>query len=136
MRFEGIWIQRGKRIVRSQERFQVDGEFAADYERLYWQGHSVLLVPGKGYRLDEVFFFETADEAQQFYQSDLSDFECFIRDEHEPCGFEEVSLYIDGRRVATKSCTPSTPPKVSHDRAEMKGNSAGVTIVQDEISEK
>jgi hypothetical protein len=91
---------------------------------------------GKGYRLDEVFFFETADEAQQFYQSDLSDFECFIGDEHEPCGFEEVSLYIDGRRVATKSCTPSTPPKVSHDRAEMKGNSAGVTIVQDEISEK
>jgi hypothetical protein len=136
MRFGGIWIQRGQRLVRSQERSQADDEFAADYERLCRLGHFVLLVPGKNYGLDELFFFESAADALHFYHGDLSDFECFIGDEHEACGFQEVSLYNDGRRVATKSCAPSTRIKVSHEPAEMTMHRTGTILVQERGSEE
>jgi len=136
MKYGGIWIQRGQRLVRSQERFQVDEEFAADYERLYTQGHFVLLVPGKNYGLDELFFFETAADALHFYDSDLREVECLIEDKLEPCGFQEMSLYIDGRRVATRACAPSTPPKVSHEPADMKVHRTGRKIVQQDISDE
>ena len=78
--------------------------FVANYERSYSQGHVVLLIPGKNYSKDELFFFETAADAQDFYNGDPRDFECFIGDQHEPCGFAEVSLYEGGRRIATKEC--------------------------------
>lgn len=136
MRFGGIWIQRGQRLIRSQERSQADDEFAADYERLYRRGHFVLLVPEKNYSLDELFLFETAADAQHFYDGDLGDFECFIGDEHEACGFAEVALFNDGRRVATKSCAPSTRFKVSHEPAEMKMHRTGTQIVQEQSSEE
>jgi hypothetical protein len=136
MRFGGIWIQRGQRFVRSQERFQADDEFAADYERLYSQGHFVLLVPGKNYGLDELFLFETTSDALHFYDGDLGSFECFIGDEHEPCGFQEVSLYRDGHLVAMKSCAPSTRIAVSHEPAEMKVRRTGKKIVQERSSEE
>jgi hypothetical protein len=108
-RYDGIWIQRGERLVRSHEGDHglIDEEFANDYERLYGQGHLVLLVPGKNHSLDELFFFETAADARQFYEGDLGEFECFIGDELEPCGFQEISLYEGRLRVATKSCPPS-----------------------------
>src|ERR1700733_6070834 len=78
-RYDGIWIQRGERLVRSHEGDHglIDEEFANDYERLYGQGHLVLLVPGKNHSLDELFFFETAADARQFYEGDLGEFECF-----------------------------------------------------------
>ena len=77
MRFEGIWIQRGQRLARWHESIHGENnslgdQFAADYERLYTQGHLVLLVPGKNYGLDRLFFFETAAEALHFYDGDLS----------------------------------------------------------------
>lgn len=131
MRFGGIWIQRGQRLIRSQERSQADDEFAADYQRLYRRGHFVLLVPGKNYSLDELFLFETAAEALHFYEGDLGDFECFIGDEHEACGFAEVSLYQGGQRVATRSCAPAKRSEVSHEPAEMKMHRTGTKIVQE-----
>jgi hypothetical protein len=141
MRFEGIWIQRGQSLVRWHESIHGENkslgdEFVADYERLYTQGNVALLVPGKNYGLDELFFFETAADARHFYDGDLSDFECFIGDEHEPSGFEEVSLYNDGCRVATKSCAPLTRIEVSHEPIDMKVHRTGRKIVQQDISEE
>lgn len=121
MRFEGIWIQRGQRLVRWHE--SIHGEnrslgdgFTMDYERLYTQGHFVLLVPGKDYDLDELFFFETASDALHFYDGDLGDFKCFIGDERGACGFQEVSLYNDGRRVTTRACAPTKRIEVNHEQ--------------------
>jgi hypothetical protein len=141
MRFEGIWIQRVQRLLRWHESIHgedksLGDEFAADYERLYMQRHLVLLVPGKNYGLERLFFFETGAEALHFYDGDLSDFECFIGDEHKACGFEEVSLYSGGCRIATKSCAPSIPIKVNIELADMKGNRTGVKIVHEQDSEE
>ena len=136
MKYEGIWIQRGQRLVRSQERNQADEEFADDYERLYGQGHIVLLVAGKNYGLDELFFFETAAEARHFYDGDLSSFECSIGDEHEACGFAEVSHYVDGLRITTKPVAPSARIEVSHEPADMKVHRTGRKIVQQDISDE
>jgi hypothetical protein len=140
MRFEGIWVQRGKRLLRWHESIHGENrsladEFAAYYERLYGQGHFVLTVPGKNYGKDELFLFETAADALEFYDSDLSDFECFIGDEHEPCGFEEISCYNDGRRVATKLCAPSKLVCVSH-KSTHTGHRTGRKIVQQDISDE
>lgn len=136
MRFGGIWIQRGQRLIRSQERSQADDEFAADFERLYKLGHRVLLVPGKNYGKDELFVFETAADALDVYDGDLSDFECFLGNECVPCGFEDISLYRDGCRVASKSCAPSTTIEVSHEPTDMKVHRTGRRIVQQDISEE
>jgi hypothetical protein len=141
MRFEGIWIQRGQRLVRWHESIHgedksLGDEFAADYERLYMQGHLVLLVPGKNYDLDRMFFFETAAEALSFYNSDLESFECSIGDEHEPCGFDDVSLYKDRHRIATKSCPPSIPARVSNEAAKMERHCIVSKITQQNISEE
>jgi hypothetical protein len=135
MRFEGIWIQRGQRLARWHESIHGEDkslcdEFAADYERLYGQGHLVLLVPGKNYGLDELFVFETAADALCFYNGDLQSFECSIGDEQEPCGFEEVSCYVDGRRVATKAVAPSTRLEASHEPADTKPYRVGSKIVE------
>jgi hypothetical protein len=119
MRYDGIWIKRGRHLVRWHESIQgknksVGDDFADDFERLYRQGHVVLLVPGKNCDLDELFLFETAAEALAFYSSDLDDFESFIGDEREPCGFREVSLFYGGRRIATKSCEPTERLETQH----------------------
>jgi hypothetical protein len=141
MRYGGIWIERGQRMVRWLECIHdkdkwLGDEFAADYERLYRQGHFVLLVAGKNYDLDELFFFATTAEARRFYDGDLSSFECFIGDEHEACGFEEVSLYNNGRRIATKACAPLTRIEVSHEPTDMKVHRTGRKIIQQDISEE
>ena len=125
MRFCGIWMQCGRRLIRWHESIHGENkslgdEFAADYERLYSLGHFVLIVPGKNYGKDELFLFETSAEALDFYDGDLSDFECFLGDERVPCGFEEISLYNDGSRVATRACAISTRVEVSHEPTDMK----------------
>jgi hypothetical protein len=141
MRFEGIWIQRGQRLIRWHESIHGENktlgeEFAADYERLYTQGHLALLVPGKNFGLDRLFLFETTAEALHFYQGDLSDFECFVGDKHEACGFEEVSLYYSGRRIAMKVCAPSPQVEMNRKSVEMKGHRTGRKITQQDISEE
>ena len=141
MRYDGIWIQRDRNLVRWHKRIQGENksqgdEFSADFERLYEQGHLVLLKPGKNYCLDELFLFETAAAALDFYDSDLQDFESFIGDEHEACGFQKVSLYIGGRRVATKSCAPSMESEVNHEPEETKVYRSGSKIVQQQSSKE
>jgi hypothetical protein len=141
MRFEGIWIQRGQRLLRWHESIHgedksLGDEFAADYERLYKLGHRVLLVPGKNYGKDELFLFETATDARHFYDGDLSDFECFIGDEHEACGFQEVSLFDSGLRVATKACPPWPQIEVCHQPGETSGHRTGRKILQKDASEE
>jgi hypothetical protein len=93
-------------------------------------------VAGKNYGLDELFLFETSADALHFYDGDLSDFECFIGDEHEACGFDEVSLYDDGRRIATKVCAPLTGIEASHEPTDIKVHRTGRKIVQQDISEE
>ena len=141
MQFEGIWLQGGHGLVRWHESIHGENkslgdEFAADYERLYTQGNVALLVPGKNYGLDRLFFFETAADARHFYDGDLSDFECFVGDEREACGFEEVSLYSDGRRIATKACAPSPQIEMHHQPGEASGHRTGRKIVQQDISDE
>src|ERR1700722_20100648 len=99
------------------------------------QGHLVLLVPGKNYGPDQLFLFETPAEALHFYESDLGDFECFVGDEHEPCGFEEVSLYEAGLRVATRACAPSARVEVCHESAHL-AHRTGRKIVHQDVSEE
>ena len=60
---------------------------------------------------DELFLFEDAPSATAFYESGFLEWESFLGGEDEGCGFQEVSLYRSGTRIASKSCAPSLRTK-------------------------
>ena len=67
----------------------------AQGSRLHAQGHFVVLVAGKNFLSDELFLFEAATDAQEFYDRGFMKWESFIGDDDEGCGFLLVSLYRD-----------------------------------------
>src|ERR1700751_3581618 len=51
-------------------------------------------------------------------------------DEHEACGFEEISLYNNGHRIATKACAPSSRVLIRNEPTDMKVHRTGRKIVE------
>ena len=98
----GGWLER-----RQAERLNLGDEFETSRKRLYAQGDFVVLIAGTNFLFDELFLFEQARDARDFYDNGFMKFESFIGDDDLGCGFEEISLYQAGKRVATKSCPPT-----------------------------
>ena len=98
----GAWLER-----RQAENINLSSEFETICNRLYTEGNFVVLSAGKNFMRDELFLFETATDAQEFFDRGFRDWESFVDDADEGSGFWEISLYQGGQRVATKSCEPT-----------------------------
>jgi hypothetical protein len=112
MSYDRIWVERIGHPKRFLEVYQRETmclykEFEALYDRLYEQGHFVVLSAGKNFLFDELFLFEDASNARAFYESGYSDFESFLGDDDEGYGFQEVSLYRAGRLIGSKESAPT-----------------------------
>lgn len=105
----GGWLERGQ-----ADSLNLSEEFAIAFNRLYTQGHFVVLEAGTNYVFDELFLFESGADAQKFYEADFKEWESFIGNNDEGCGFQGVSLYSDGLMLATKSHAPSKRIEVAH----------------------
>ena len=81
-------------------------EFYREWDRLYKKGDLVVLSAGM-HLFDELFLFENSRDAQLFYEDGYRAWECFLVDEEEGCGFQEVSLYLNGRHAAFKNSPPT-----------------------------
>ena len=119
MSYDRIWIEDCKHQGEWQERSNAerDGlleEFITQFDRLYSQGHYVVLVAGANFCFDELFLFEASANAQDFYDSEFLAWESFPEADDEGCGFQEVSLYVSGLRVATKWWAPTRRTEVNH----------------------
>ena len=108
--YPGGWLERWE-----AEKKNLSDDFYANFNRLHTQGHFVVLSAGKNCLFDEMFLFEAGVDAQEFYQRGYRKWEKFPIDEEEGFGFQEVTLYQDGRLVATKSCPPSMRLEVEHE---------------------
>jgi len=97
------WLERSE-----FERLNVGEGFDAICNGLYTEGAHVLLVAGKNYCFDELFLFKDVAQAREFYNHGFQAWESFPEGDNEGYGFQEVSLYECGRRIATKSCEPTT----------------------------
>lgn len=89
--------------------------FFAKNSRLYEKGNFVVLVHGKNFIFDELFLFEGPPEARAFYEEGYRQWESFADDSDESCGFQEVSLYKDGRQIATKDSAPTHLSETCHE---------------------
>jgi hypothetical protein len=108
--------QKGEWIERQQAaKMNMSEQFVLTCNRLYTQGNYVELTAGKNYCCDELFLFEAGADAQDFYDSKFLAWESFPKADDEGCGYQEVSLYICGRHIATKSCPPSMRLEVRHE---------------------
>jgi hypothetical protein len=112
MGYDRLWIEftehpRGLLERREAAKKNLSDEFDTTFGRLYAQGHFVVLIAGKNHLFDELFLFEDAAGAHQFYERGFRKWESFIGDNDEGCGFQEVSLYREGHLVNTKSCAPT-----------------------------
>jgi hypothetical protein len=80
-------------------------EFQAEFDRLYTKGDFVQLVAGGNFMLDELYLFERATDAEEFYKVGFIGRESIIDDR--PCGFQGICLYRSGELIATKAQPPS-----------------------------
>ena len=112
MSYDKMWIKCPKHLGlwhgRSEAEEYNDGEeFETACDRLYTQGHFVVLSDGENFISDEMFLFHTASDAQEFYDHGLQAREWVVEEDDEGCEFQEISLHGDQRRIATKSCEPT-----------------------------
>lgn len=119
MGYDRIWIESNEHpnglLERTEaEEKNVSDGFEINFNRLYAQGHRVVLVAGKNHCFEELFLFENSSDAREFYEYGFQKWESFIGDDEEGCGFEQVALYRDGHLVATKSCEPSMRLEMRH----------------------
>ena len=141
MSYDRVWIQCSKHRDHFHERSEAEEEglleeFYALCDRLYAQGHFVVLRAGKDLCSDELFLFEDASDAGAFYEVGFWEWESIIGDDDHACGFQEVSLYWAGGQVVTKACAPSPQIEVDHQPGETSGHRTGRKIVQQDISEE
>jgi len=112
--WDRIWIETedGSGLIERSEAERAGHfeQFSDDLIRLYDSGYVVVLVAGKNFRFDELFLFRTAGLARDLHHHGYRSWESFIGDSREECGFQEVTLYEQGRNVKTKSA-PSTELK-------------------------
>jgi hypothetical protein len=105
MSYDRVWICRSLDPKDCVERAAMKSagkgtEFENESGRLYAKGDYVVLVAGRNCCFDELYLFERASDADQFYRDGLRRQECIV--DGERMGFLEVSLYHSGRRVAAK----------------------------------
>ena len=122
MRYDRIWIwiestehPRGLLERAEAEKKNMRDDFDNNFKRLNAQGHFVVLVAEKNHCFDELFLFENASGAHQFYERGFAARELFPEDKEEGCDFLELSLYRDGHLVATKSSAPTKRIEVNHE---------------------
>ena len=123
MSYDRIWIEYSERqggwFERSEaERKNFGDKFKGHFDRLYAQGHFVVLVAGGNCCFDELFVFQAEADALKFYEDGYRKWEMSRGDEN--YGFQEVSLYLCGRRIASKSCAPSERIEANHYEAEFE----------------
>jgi hypothetical protein len=75
--------------------------FDVEAEKLYKAGNFVVLSAGRNFMHEEIFLFERVEDAVCFYDTGYKARESTI--DEISCGFEEVALYLSGRKVTTKS---------------------------------
>ncbi len=110
MGYDRIWIFQGteewlERRSACKRNMELDFDLAA--ERLYEQGHSVALKAGKNLLFDEIFLFERATDAKAFYDFGYQDWESYLDEDEEGCGFQEIVLFSKGKLVVAKSAAPA-----------------------------
>lgn len=110
MSYDRIWIFKGlgnwlERSAASKRGMEED--FNKEAERLYLQGHSVVLTAGKNCSFDELFLFERCEDANHFYRFGFQDWELFLDQEEEGCGFQQVAHYRRGALIQNKVVAPT-----------------------------
>lgn len=121
MSYDRVWIQCSENRAHLHERREAEAEgrleeFNKQADRLYAQGHFVVLSAGKSFAFDEIVLFEDASDAGAFYESGYKDWESFLEDDTEGCGFQEVSLYWAGAQMVTKECAPTKRREVNREQ--------------------
>ena len=106
----GGWLER-----RQAEELDLIEEFEITCCSLYTHGHHVVLVAGNNHGFEELFLFDNGTEAQEFFDQGFLDWDSFPDGAGEGCGFQEVSLFQCGYRIATKSSQPTRRAEVSHE---------------------
>ena len=81
-------------------------EFQLEFDRLYKKGNFVVLVHGAEYISDELFVFVKLNDAIEVFESKYRA-SAYQREDGSFVGFEEVSLYLNGHRQATKEEGPA-----------------------------
>jgi hypothetical protein len=119
MNYDRMWIKCPEHLGawhgRSEAEEYNDGdEFEATCDRLYSQGHFVVLSDGQNFIFDEMFLFQTPTEAQEFYDRGFRAREWVAEEDDEGREFQEISLYKDRRRIAAKSWAPTKRTEVHH----------------------
>lgn len=112
MSFNRVWIRVDELPGGWLERHQADElglreEFEVTCYDLETRGHHVVLRAGQGHSFDEVFFFKSNTDAQEFFDHGFLKWESFIANDDEGCGFLEVSLHSGAHLIATKSSAPT-----------------------------
>jgi hypothetical protein len=120
MSYDRIWIQRSRQPGEWLERNQAQGQnksgdFEDHLQPFAYRGTLRCSCGGKNNCFDELFLFETSTDAETFYKSGFKEWESFIEDDDEGCGFQEVALYQSGQRIESKSREPSTRIEVRHE---------------------
>jgi hypothetical protein len=78
--------------------------FEIKIQELYERGNFVTLSAGRNFAFDEIFLFDRAEDAAEFFADGYQGYESVI--DGSRCGFQEVTLYESGRKVASKSDDP------------------------------
>jgi hypothetical protein len=110
MGYDRIWIFQGtdawlERRAACKRKMELD--FDLEAERLYNQGHSVVLRAGRNLLFDEIFLFERAADANEFYNFGYQGWESYLDGEDEGCGFQEIARFRKGKLIRTKAAAPS-----------------------------
>jgi hypothetical protein len=112
MNFNRVWIRVHELPGGWLERHQADAldlreQFEITCYGLETHGHHVVLRAGQGHSFDEIFFFKSSTDAQEFFDHGFLKWESFIANDPEGCGFLEVSLHSGAHLIATKSSAPT-----------------------------
>ena len=115
MSFNRVWIRVHELPGGWLERHQADAldlreQFEITCYGLETHGHHVVLRAGQGHSFDEIFFFKSSTDAQEFFDHGFLKWESFIAN-YASFGFGQISLYQAGKRVASKSCSPTNGRK-------------------------
>jgi hypothetical protein len=91
MSFDRVWIRSNQHpggwLESSQaEKLNISSDFGMACERLFTQGHYVVLEAGKNFTFDQLFLFETGIDAQDFFDRGFMKWESFIGEDEEGCG--------------------------------------------------
>jgi len=110
MSYDKLWIcpsiERSTWRERNQTKHEFSlGESQPEFDRLHKKGNFVVLVHGAEYCIEELFVFVRLKDAIEFYESTYRT-RAYERPDGSFVGFQEVSLYLNGDRQASKEEGP------------------------------